>query len=453
MPATLPAGPYRTLSSPEGGSFPYYVIPFDESGGCEGPQTREHLLANLTGVTDVFVFSHGWNNDWSAATRRYESFIAGFQQMRLKHNLALPDGHNPLLVGILWPSQSMAWFDSETGPSFAAANPVEQDATTSELHASLREMAAELPLGKRERFHTLARSETLAVGEDQELAELLASMLSSGRDTEAGTATAPDAEDLLTAAASLETPEPDYDEIRTATTSGGADAPAAAGGLGSILKVLDPRNLVKPFTVWQMKDRAGKVGANGVAPLIEALLAKSDATTRIHLLGHSFGCKVVMTATCVMPEPVRPIESALLLQGAVSQYVFSPNVPERNVAGGFTKALGRVKRPIMATFSRHDSALRKGFHLSVRRHDDLGELQFAAEGTPSRFGALGGFGPQATQATILKINDPGVSYDLVHSEKIIGLDGSRTIGGHGDISNPSTWWAEYCLITAHRHDA
>jgi hypothetical protein len=451
MPPTLPAGPYRTLSTPEGDTFPYYVIPFDKDGICEGPQTQAHLLASLVGVTDIFVFSHGWNNDWTAATARYESFIKGFQQLRVAHSLALPAPYRPLLVGIFWPSQAMAWFDSETGPDFAAAAPAEQDAAANELHASLRERAAELPPDKRERFHALAQSRKLAKGEDQELASLLAGILRGKKDDEAGTDTAADAADLLASAASFETPEPDLDEIGVATSTT-AGEPAAAGFVGSVLSVLDPRNIVKPFTVWQMKDRAGTVGAKGVAPLLAALLTRRDATARIHLIGHSFGCKVVMTAVSVMPESDRKIESALLLQGAVSQYAFSPKVPERNVPGGFTRALGRVRRPIMATFSQHDNALTKGFQLSVRRHDDVGELQFAAAGTPSKYGALGGFGPQATVATLLTIKDPNDLYDLAHAEKIVGIDGSRTIGGHGDISNPSTWWAEYCLLTAHRAD-
>jgi hypothetical protein len=446
MPPTLPAGPYRTLPTPEGGSFPYYVIPFDKDGICEGPQTRAHLVANLAGVTDIFVFSHGWNNDWSAATSRYESFIKGFQQLRATHTLALPAHYKPVLVGIFWPSQTMAWFDSETGPDFAAIDPAEQNAAADQLHGALHEMAAELPPSKRDRFHALAQAKTLAKGEDQELASLLAGILQGKEDSEAGTNTAPNATDLLAAAASFETPEPDLDEIGVATVAN-AGEPAAAGVVGTVLTVLDPRNIVKPFTVWQMKDRSGTVGAKGVAPLLADLLAGSDAV-RVHLIGHSFGCKVVMTAVSVMPESDRKIESALLLQGAVSQYAFSSKVPERNVPGGFARALGRIRQPIMATFSQHDGALRKGFPLSVRRHGDVGELQFAAG--PSKYGALGGVGPQATVATMLTIKDPKDSYDLAHSEKIIGIDGSRTIGGHGDISHPSTWWAEYCLLTAHQ---
>jgi hypothetical protein len=204
----LPAGPYRTLTSPEGASFPYYVIPFDKDRSCEGPQTRDYLLANLSGATDLFVFSHGWNTDWREATKGYEKFITGFQELRVKHNLALPDNYKPVLVGIFWPSQAMAWFESERGPGFAAANPAEQDEAASALHATLREIAANLPPERRERFHALAQSEKLAEGEDRELAELLATVISGDEDAEAGTTQAPCADDLLAAATSLETPEP-----------------------------------------------------------------------------------------------------------------------------------------------------------------------------------------------------------------------------------------------------
>lgn len=259
-------------------------------------------------------------------------------------------------------------------------------------------------------------------------------------------AEAPSAEDLLAAAASLEAPEPDYDDIGTA--GGTAAGPQAAFDLGGIFSALDPRNLIKPFTVWQMKDRAGRVGAHGVAPLLKTLLARSDA--RVHLLGHSYGCKVVMTALSIPTALPRQVESALLLQPAVSQYAFCPNVPGRNVPGGFFKALSRVRRPIVATFSANDGPLTKLFHLSVRRRDDLGELQFAAGGSPSRYGALGGFGPQESAETVVDIRDPGADYDLSGGGRIIGVNGTRTIGGHGDITNPSTWWLAYELASAHQ---
>lgn len=442
----IPAGPYRTLNTPEGPDFPYYIIPFDKDGCCEGPKTLEHLIANAPGHSDIFLFSHGWNNNWSAATNRYEHFINGLSKLRADRALAVPVNYRPLLVGVFWPSQALTWFDSEVGPDMASLDPAEQDMVASDSRELLQGIAAELPPDKRLRFYELAQATALEPAEATELATMLSSL--AGGDDEASLGGAPSADDLLAAASALSQAEPDYEEVGVATTAG--DAPQAAFGMEAILKTLDPRNLVKPFTVWQMKDRAGKVGENGVAMLLERLLSATASTptapaARVHLIGHSFGCKVVMKATCSPAKLPRTVESALLLQPAVSQYAFATVVPDRGVPGGFHKALQRTNRPIMSTFSDHDVALTRMFHISLRRHDDLGELQMAAGGTPSRFGALGGFGPQASDAAIVPIRDPMGKYDLTGTGRIIGVNGTRTISGHGDISNPSTWWALYTL--------
>ena len=95
------------------------MIPFDKDGTCEGPQTRADLLAHAQDYSDIFVFSHGWNNDWTVATKRYEHFINGFIDLRRRHNLPVPPNYKPLLVGIFWPSQALAWFEKEAGPEIA----------------------------------------------------------------------------------------------------------------------------------------------------------------------------------------------------------------------------------------------------------------------------------------------------------------------------------------------
>ena len=144
MPATIPIGPYRTLRLPEGGEFPYYIIPFDKHGYCEGPKTEEHLHDHSAGYSDIFLFSHGWNNDWTAATNRYESFITGVQSLRHQHGLPVPPAYKPLLVGVFWPSQALSWFESETGPGFAAADPGAQDQAANELSQTLRDISSDL---------------------------------------------------------------------------------------------------------------------------------------------------------------------------------------------------------------------------------------------------------------------------------------------------------------------
>lgn len=449
MPVTLPVGPYRTLRTPEGQDFPYYIIPFDKDGFCEGPRTQEHLLKNMGGYTDVFLFSHGWNNDWSAATERYEHFIRGYQAQRTQLGLQVPSGYRPLLVGVFWPSQALTWFESETGPDIAALDPAEQDQAAEAVRASIADIAAGIHPTVRGRFYGLVQAPSLAEEEARELARMLAGITAA--DDEGVRGDAPSADDFLASARAMDRPKPDLGTVTTTTApAGGPDA----AGLRDVVRALDPRNLVKPFTVWQMKDRAGKVGANGVSRLLQTILGRIDTNAtpvlpRIHLLGHSYGCKVVMTALSTLPEGLPSVHSALLLQPAVSQHGFSATVPTRNEPGGFVRALERVERPIVATFSRHDKPLHDWFHLAVRRHDDLGELQFAGDElqSPSLFAALGGYGPIASGAQILNIRDAGQAYEFEAGRRIIGIRGDRTIKGHGDISNPSTWWLAYTVAS------
>jgi hypothetical protein len=74
MADRLPPGPYKTVALADGTAVPFYIIPFDKEGRCEGPATRENLIDAVRNgsFTDIFLFSHGWNNDWNAATERYE---------------------------------------------------------------------------------------------------------------------------------------------------------------------------------------------------------------------------------------------------------------------------------------------------------------------------------------------------------------------------------------------
>lgn len=60
--------------------------------------------------------------------------------------------------------------------------------------------------------------------------------------------------------------------------------------------------------------------------------------------------------------------------------------------GGYRAALRYVQKPIYSTFSSHDVPLTKLFHLAVVRDSDWGEIRIAGV-PPSKFVALGGFGP------------------------------------------------------------
>src|SRR5689334_2117888 len=64
MSDTLIVGPVRTVAGLGGAGVPFYVIPFEKRGVCVGPQSRDMLTEEARQATDIFVFSHGWNNVW-----------------------------------------------------------------------------------------------------------------------------------------------------------------------------------------------------------------------------------------------------------------------------------------------------------------------------------------------------------------------------------------------------
>src|SRR5258705_3303 len=61
---------FETISGPGGVLAPYGVVPFDKAGNCTGPNTRDEAVARAAEAPAVFLFCHGWTNDWQAATHR-----------------------------------------------------------------------------------------------------------------------------------------------------------------------------------------------------------------------------------------------------------------------------------------------------------------------------------------------------------------------------------------------
>jgi len=234
-----------------------------------------------------------------------------------------------------------------------------------------------------------------------------------------------------------------------------AGAPGAAFNLGDLfsrenLDKLDPRNIVRAATVLQMKDRAGTVGAHGVGLLLQEVLAASPAAgqPRVHLVGHSYGAKVVLSALC-FPPLSRNVNSVLLLEPAISYLSFAAQVPGTDHPGGYRDALKLTEQPILTTFSSADIPLTQLFHLGVRRASDIGDLKIAGA-PPSVYAALGGYGPGGIDAErkVIPIKDPGDPYALgAGAPEVFALDGQGgRIKGHGDISNEYTWWALYSQI-------
>jgi hypothetical protein len=310
-----------------------YVIPFDKEGRCEAPRTRDALLteAQNGGYTDIYLFSHGWNNDWKVATGRYRHFRDGYIGMRVQHGLPMKRPYKPLLVGVYWPGVVLTK-ESERPPQMAALDAAGRDEQVDDYQTALRALAENVPVERVERFYDLTQRESLSEAEARELAELIAPLYATDDDME--WADQPSAVDVLEAWRAVPDTQPasasddDLDDFGT-VDGGPAGGPQAAGDIFGF----DPRGIVRVTTVWKMKDRAGVVGRKGIGPMLNAIRQRSDA--RLHLLGHSYGCNVMMSAILAADalEP-KPADSLLLLQPAVNHLCFAEVVPEMDVPGG-----------------------------------------------------------------------------------------------------------------------
>jgi heme-degrading monooxygenase HmoA len=449
MGNSIPPGPYKCVQTTDPNRpAPWYIMPFDKGGTCTAPLTREHLVKSVSEktFTDVYLFSHGWNNDWDDTSKRYEDFITGFLEMRAQYGLSLEREYRPLLVGVFWPSTALVapW---ERAPKFAGA-PAGGNSAIDDWRRELEDLAQEIDAANRQAFYELAQKDNLSEEEALRLAEIIARAAQrfDAADTEIDASKDPvSAKELLQRAKRVPGAAGTGRKPGEFGFAGGVSAgPQAAFGL----RDLDPRNLVRIATVLQMKDRAARVGATGVGPLLRDIL-EAHPDTRVHLVGHSYGAIVALSTICYGELPAK-VDSVLLLQPAVSQWCFAADVAGKGFAGGYRPAFTRVRTPIFTTFTRHDSPLTKFFHLAVRRDKDLGQVQIASGGlpqAPSVYAALGGFGPAGLPATELQVLDlagPNTPFPLNKpAPKVCALNGNALISGHGEVNVPATWWSLY----------
>lgn len=414
--------------------MPTWLLRFDADGVLASPATADALMVRLAdrSLSHVIFHSHGWNTDFADALRQYGTFLRALDGVLATYPLA---GFNPIFVGITWPS---VWLAEEPGPTLAGMN---TEAATARI---VTDLAAPLAAPARARLYALADSAHLDPPAAQELAALLSTAV-GGLNDEIGDPAmdaGPTAEDLIEGARRLAAVE-------------GRAAPATLAGppaldenglpiasLSGITGRLDPRDLIRLFSLFQMKDRAGRVGATGVATLLRRMMAAAPEA-RFNLLGHSFGAKVMLSAIAAAPALPRPVDTLLLLQPAISHLAFAATVPGRAGPGGYRAVLERVAAPVFTTFSAMDMPLHDVFHLALRRDADLGEMRIAAAGAPpSRYAALGGYGPRGSGETLIDpIPGPGEPLLYPPGARMVGLDGSANrITSHGDVGTPYTAW-------------
>lgn len=437
--------------------FPYFEVEFDKKGKINDEDQVKNLVQFLpqSTVTDLFVISHGWNNDMDEARDLYRRFFAQVREELTNNRPPELAPREFAVFAILWPSKKFA--DEEVIASGAAS--------FDDLHSEDEQIQQQLEAlkgvfdsadadEKLERAKELVPLLEMDSNAASEFADLIRS-LPNKRDLHPDDASDDffeiPADKLINILSRPDIPVAKEDEGGGAAsfdpTIGSGDAGGAAGFdlFGGIKSAI--RKVLNYTTYYQMKERAGIVGQTGVYQVMRQIREKEPGL-KIHLIGHSFGGRLV-TAAANWPEGQPPIEvnSMILLQAAFSHNGFAENFDgERD--GFFRKVVAehRVTGPIIITHSIKDTAVGIAYPIASKLSGD----DAATFGGPdNRYGGIGRNGaqltPEADNSTPLGAQTTTYSFK---AGKVYNLKADTIVMDHSDIASSEIAHALLSAIAA-----
>ena len=409
----------------------YGLIAYDQNGyerdEASGKFSQTLIQQAKSAPTDVFFFTHGWQGDLPAAIQQYDRWIGAlvnspdFQAAQKR----IP-GFRPLFLGLHWPSLPWGSEDAGSDGSFAVAvgpDPGQMLAACIDRFGDRPEIRAPLQTIFDQARHDMS-PDTLPPAVQQAYLDLN-DALGLGSD---GVSAPPDAD------------REGFDPEDSYEAANDAEADFGEFSIGAILSPL------RQLSYWTMKKRARTVGEGGMHDFLLALQRATPPSTRIHLMGHSFGT-IVISGMLGGPDargPLqRPVDSVALVQGAVSLWCYAPKIPFAGAGPGYFSRIlpdGKVAGPFITTRSRFDKAVGQFYPLASR----LGGSASFAPGLP-QFGAIGAYGMQGLDAALYHdtpmLTATG-SYGF-ERQKVYNLEASQYIchgagaaGAHSDIAGP-----------------
>jgi hypothetical protein len=401
--------------------FDFLPLTFDGDGKLQQADAVRQLDEHVTAasVTDAIVIAHGFRNDERDATRLYTGFLNTFRAHLARPELrpALVD-RQFMVAGVYWPSKAFReTFDEDAGTRSLGA-----DDDMAKVKARLAGLKDSVPYSSHadaaiDRATALLPTLQANPVAQDEFVALLLSLVGTGE------ADATEGMEQIKA-------QPGSDLLARLDTSRDLVG-SIAGRINQFLNL----------TTWYlMKDRAGIVGAGGVADVIRRLKGKHP-TLRIHLVGHSLGARLMAACSNALAKtPIVQPDSLTLLEGAFSHFGFSAD-NGRGAAGFFRTVVANriVKGPLIATFSAEDTVVGNAYAIVSRLAGDATRKIGDAD---DPYGGIGRNGALKTaEAVAMKLAAPGTPYDF-KTGVVTSLDGSDgLIKDHGDVTNAHVTYA------------
>src|SRR5262245_10392003 len=423
--------------------LPFFPLEITKDGKIFNPAQKSAIEAAIsdaaaTKLTELFVVSHGWNNDMADARQLYQELFTNVASRIASHSPA--KDHKFAIVGIFWPSKRFA--DEELIPGGGAAS-IEDEAptiTSSAVRTKLEGLKGTFDVPDEV---TLEQAKSLVdalednPANQKKFVDLIRSLLPQHPTDKADDASdvfmGRPGDEVLKALAppSSFVAQPPGDGSDGASLDLDDQAGAAAGvadafsGMGAAAW-----RLLNFATYYQMKERAGVVGSGVNTMLASVRQLRPDL--RVHLIGHSFGARVV-TAAVDGQAALRP-SSLTLLQGAFSHNGFTEKFDNRN-DGFFRKVIAKskVSGPIVVTHTINDRAVGIAYPIASRLSADNAS---ALGDENDVYGGLGRNGAvKMKPAEFIKgqLLPETSSYQLV-AGKVHNLRADQFIAGHSDVT-------------------
>jgi hypothetical protein len=406
--------------------LPYWPVTFDERGALVAPDSRLEADLPASGVTDLLVFSHGWNNQADEAEQLYRSVFGLLPGVI--DRVPLRAGVSLGLVGVHWPSILFP----DSAPLGTPPRTTDGTALTDAIAPAFPGQQTTLT-----EIGALLNNKPADPADLHHFSDLLARLVTSP-------ATSPEdagEQDLLS-----------------------GDPLSVFGHLATLsptTNITDTQALPNPFhllwhgatealraaSYYEMKRRAGVVGQAGLGPLITRVAAGRPGL-RVHLMGHSFGARLVAYALTGLNNPPpsdSPIKAMLLVQGAFSHFSFAAALPfDPRRAGGLAHTQNLIDGPLLATFTAFDLAVGRLYPaaslISNTDSEGLDDLLY-------RWGGMGHDGYQGVDAATVPLTAVGDTYTFT-ANRFYNLDSNRIIatgpppsGAHSDIVHPEIAYA------------
>ena len=445
---------------------PVWDLQFDENGHLTSPAQGDFLSeVAAQGVTDLFAFSHGWGTAQDSALQLYNEMFPMIRNAA--HGLAaLPKLG---FAGIYWPS---LWFPPTpaTPPAQAGSQQADTGAQAGLSAGTAAVSGADIAASLAPGFADPARQDTLT-----QIGKLIDQGLTPETSAEPDASKQQQLQQIAQLIKSLVPPPPDgeyedsgetallltdnpvADYQATAEAFGSAPPAGSEQGIGDWFTkaVNGAKDVLRVLSYSEMKARAGTVGRTGLGPLLAALHTQSPAV-RVHLIGHSFGARLVSFALSGVGAPAgSPVSSLLLLQGAFSHWCFAHAQDNPfGEAGALNAYADRVHGPLVATHTVYDWAVGVWYPKASFLAQQDTEAAVA-----DRWGGMGSDGFQAVNPAQDRTMPqqggtnyglaPGTFYRIDAASVINNTAGEPFSGAHSDIKKPPVAQLAAAAAAAH----